>query len=101
MRKESASSSMQAAVCTFTNLPNLICMKRLLTLPKVCASMLVLFAFIFSGTVFGQGTVSATVITDKQDYYPGEVLHISGTGWLPGETVKLFITETPTLCPNG
>ena len=46
---------------------------------------------------FGQ----ATVTTDKADYAPGEVLVITGSGWDPGEVVKLNIVETPTLCPNG
>src|SRR5687767_9582559 len=43
----------------------------------------------------------AVVLTDKNDYHPGETLYITGNGWTPGETVTLFITETPTLCPNG
>ena len=36
----------------------------------------------------------ATVVTDKDDYAPGEVAHISGTNWLPGETVDIMILST-------
>ncbi len=34
---------------------------------------------------------SATVTTDKSDYSPGQTVVITGTGWLPGETVTLNI----------
>jgi hypothetical protein len=34
---------------------------------------------------------SATVTTDKTDYAPGETVIITGSGWLPGETVTLNI----------
>src|SRR4030066_2141479 len=30
-----------------------------------------------------------TVSTDKDDYYPGETVIVTGSGWLPGEIVKL------------
>src|SRR5688500_15852079 len=46
---------------------------------------------------FGQ----ATVTTDKDDYHPGDTVKITGTGWLPGEVVRLHFDETPSLCPNG
>ena len=35
----------------------------------------------------------ATVKTDKDDYLPGEVVTITGSGWQPGETVSLKISE--------
>ncbi len=38
---------------------------------------------------------TATVQTDKQDYYAGETVVITGSGWQPGETVKLVISEDP------
>jgi hypothetical protein len=46
---------------------------------------------------------SATVTTDKTDYYPGETVIIAGTGWEPGETVSMNLhrdgsdvsTDTP------
>ena len=33
----------------------------------------------------------ATLSTDKLDYAPGEIVYITGTGWLPGETVNLWV----------
>ena len=36
-----------------------------------------------------------TVTTDKDDYYPGELVIVIGTGWLPGETVELSFYEIP------
>ena len=35
----------------------------------------------------------ATLKTDKDDYAPGEIVTISGSGWQPGETVKLTVSE--------
>ncbi|HJZ73477.1 MAG TPA: hypothetical protein VKE51_17160, partial [Vicinamibacterales bacterium] len=35
----------------------------------------------------------ATVKTDKLDYAPYETVTISGSGWQPGETVRLRVTE--------
>src|SRR5688572_9161495 len=37
----------------------------------------------------------ATVQTDKVDYYPGEYVIITGSGFTPGETVTLHFDETP------
>lgn len=41
-----------------------------------------------------------SVQTDKLDYYPGEVVHITGAGWTPGETVDLHI-ESSCGCWDG
>jgi len=43
------------------------------------------------GTSFTATESEATVTTDKLDYLPGEIVYISGAGWLPGETVKLSL----------
>ncbi len=43
----------------------------------------------------------ASISSDKADYQPGDTLRLSGTGFLPGETVTLHFDETPTVCPNG
>src|SRR5215468_9242094 len=40
-----------------------------------------------------------SVITDKIDYFPGQVVTILGNGWLPGETVDLVITRIPAVQP--
>jgi len=37
----------------------------------------------------------AAISTDKMDYAPGEIAHISGRGFQPGETVRLKIHEDP------
>ena len=37
----------------------------------------------------------ATVQTDKADYSPGETVIVTGSGWLPGETVSLTFDEYP------
>jgi hypothetical protein len=49
----------------------------------------ILLSFVTT-SVFGQA-----VQTDKQDYYPGEYVIITGSGWTPGETVTLHFDETP------
>ena len=36
----------------------------------------------------------ATVMTDKPDYLPTDYVLVTGSGWLPGETVKLDFHET-------
>ena len=37
----------------------------------------------------------ATIETDKDDYMPGEIVHLTGRGWGPGEVVNLFMREEP------
>src|SRR5436190_1866712 len=37
----------------------------------------------------------ATVRTDKADYTPGQTVSITGSGWVPGETVTLTLAEVP------
>ncbi|MHB1340119.1 MAG: immunoglobulin-like domain-containing protein, partial [Bellilinea sp.] len=39
-------------------------------------------------------TSIATVVTDKPDYMPTDYVLVTGSGWLPGETVKLDFHET-------
>jgi hypothetical protein len=36
---------------------------------------------------------AATISTDKLDYAPGEVVIITGSGWMPGETVSMILHE--------
>lgn len=40
---------------------------------------------------------TATVMTDRSDYSPGQIVTITGTGWQPGETVTLSFVESPLL----
>lgn len=39
-------------------------------------------------------TISATVLTDKPDYQPGDSVIVTGSNWLPGETVKLVFSHS-------
>ncbi|HEU4794452.1 MAG TPA: kelch repeat-containing protein, partial [Pyrinomonadaceae bacterium] len=41
------------------------------------------------------GSSGAAISTDKMDYAPGEIAHITGRGFQPGETVRLKIHEDP------
>jgi hypothetical protein len=40
-------------------------------------------------------TTGASIETNKDDYSPGEVVHLVGRGWAAGETVNLRMTEVP------
>src|ERR1043166_2347281 len=55
----------------------------------VWGGMLVLFVSLLAAT----GS-AATLATDKADYFPGEHVTFSGTGWQAGETVSIEIWET-------
>jgi hypothetical protein len=59
------------------------------------------FAF-FTNTTFAQSTAYAnaglenpTVTSDKDDYYPSEIAHITGTGWTLDQSVHVEFNETP------
>ena len=39
----------------------------------------------------------ATIKTDKDDYAPGELAVITGSGWQPGEEVTLLFQEDPAV----
>jgi len=56
------------------------------------AMSMMLVAFLFSSSSFGQ----ATVATNAPDYPFGATVYISGSGWTPGETVTLRVTHNPT-----
>ncbi|HEU4764954.1 MAG TPA: hypothetical protein VFT93_04810, partial [Candidatus Eisenbacteria bacterium] len=40
---------------------------------------------------------AADVATDNSDYYPGDIVVITGTGFLPSERVSLQLDQHPTL----
>ena len=42
-----------------------------------------------------EGYSFPTVKTDRADYSPGSTVTITGSGWLPGETVTLALMESP------
>ena len=52
---------------------------------------LLFFGLFINSVVMGQ----ATVMTDLPDYAPGQYVVITGSGWLPGETVRFHFDETP------
>ena len=43
----------------------------------------------------------ATIKTDASDYPPGTNVHITGSGWVPGETVALTLVESPLIDTHG
>src|SRR5262247_4159223 len=54
-----------------------------------------------AATVFAMSLIvaaqakAASVGTDGVDYAAGDVVHISGSGWTPGEVVELTIAQSP------
>src|SRR5713226_2654470 len=42
-----------------------------------------------------KAATGATVQTDRSDYYPGENVVITGSGWQAGEVVSLSLQEDP------
>jgi hypothetical protein len=42
----------------------------------------------------------ASVKTDHDDYAPGQIVTITGSGWLPGETVSMVLHEDPEVHDN-
>ena len=48
----------------------------------------------------GQATAEryafATMTTDKDDYVPGDLVYVSGSGWQPGEEIALSLREVPS-----
>src|SRR6266851_2501619 len=54
-----------------------------------CRVLLVLGAI-----ALAQSVGAATLTTDKPDYVPGQYVIFTGTGWQPGETVSIDISET-------
>jgi hypothetical protein len=78
--------------------------KRLQTRTSTLLLTLLLFlAAGWSNTVQAQEPFncgSAMVWTDKDDYAPGEFALISGSGWMPGETVDIILL-VPTCKPTS
>src|SRR6266567_539256 len=44
-----------------------------------------------------KAATGATVQTDRSDYYPGENVVITGSGWQAGEVVGLALQEDPPI----
>ncbi|HEY3369300.1 MAG TPA: MBG domain-containing protein [Prolixibacteraceae bacterium] len=43
---------------------------------------------------------TVTILTDKDDYYPGETVVITGSGWIPGDQIELSITHVGDNIPD-
>lgn len=69
-------------------------MRRALASTTASFATALLLALALGGTALAQ---SATVMTDKADYAPGEIVIITGSGWQAGETVTLNFVESPLL----
>lgn len=54
-----------------------------------------IFSLFFLTLIFTTFGYSQTVITDKDDYAPGEYVIITGSGWEAGEKVTFTFEETP------
>jgi hypothetical protein len=73
---------------------------KILLKSKKLLLLLPLLAFLIGTSMVSQAQepvpaeCNATVVTDKDDYFPGEVALISGSGWLPGETVQITLFST-------
>ncbi|MBX0334940.1 hypothetical protein K3G39_17010, partial [Pontibacter sp. HSC-14F20] len=61
---------------------------------------LLVITLLLLGALSVQAQNTATVITDKDDYSPGQYVIVSGTGWAPGETVSFDFHETPQVCTS-
>src|SRR5574338_1429223 len=53
----------------------------------------ILLLLLFAALPFASSAQFASVITDQDDYVPGDTVVITGEQWLPGETVLLVITD--------
>ncbi|MBI2590567.1 MAG: hypothetical protein HYW33_01660 [Candidatus Blackburnbacteria bacterium] len=47
------------------------------------------------GAAFAQAAPQPSIYTDKSDYQPGNLVEVSGSGFLPAETVTLKFDENP------
>ena len=69
------------------------------TISELTGNALVLGGVDSNGAVLGSsallGSASAAITTDKMDYAPGEIAHISGRGFQAGEVVRVKIHEDP------
>src|SRR5262245_55921627 len=43
---------------------------------------------------------SATIVTDKLDYPPGDIATLQGSGFQAGETVQVQVVQLSGLCPG-
>jgi hypothetical protein len=92
-------------------------LKNKITVRVLTFSVIIIFAFLLVPANFIEGKVlesentigaeldkaasmvevivKPTIDTDKDDYVPGDIVNVTGSGWLPGETVKLYFVVLP------
>ena len=63
-------------------------------------ALMALLAGIFMLAANASFAQEVTITTDKDDYLPGEWVMITGTGWLPGETVQLTLIHIEPNIPD-
>ena len=66
---------------------------------RLCGSLCC--AALLLGVVSVSAAHSATVTTNKQDYVPGEIVVVTGSGYLAGETVTITLQESPPIDTHG
>ena len=64
--------------------------------PALCLALLLVCSASFVTLIASAQTSTPTLATDKADYAPGEVVHITGTGYTSGVTYAL-----PVRRPDG
>src|SRR5215204_3719054 len=47
-----------------------------------------------SGSTSGTTAAAPTIQSDKADYAPGELVTLTGSGWVPGESVHIVVNDT-------
>src|SRR5829696_902444 len=47
-----------------------------------------------SGSTSGTTAAAPTIASDKADYAPGELVTLTGSGWVPGESVHIVVNDT-------
>ncbi|MCW0484900.1 hypothetical protein N2K84_19360, partial [Prolixibacteraceae bacterium A06] len=60
-------------------------------------TLLVISMMIAAGSVWAQ---QVTIVTDKDDYWPGEWVIITGSGWTQDESVKITLTHIEPNIPD-
>src|SRR5215216_7931556 len=55
----------------------------------VCAALLA----VPGAAVVAQTSPGPTIQSDKADYKPGELVTLTGSGWMPGESVNIVVND--------
>src|SRR6266496_1222984 len=58
---------------------------------SIAMSLAVILAMLLTSLAFADGT--ATIASEFDDYGPGQIVNLFGTGWQPGESVHIFVND--------